>query len=86
MGQGLHVLGHVLLGTQHRADPVAGVVSAILHGYGPFQDRPQALAHPPGCGGLLVPEGREDIKHVGARNLRDRHLADAREGEPPQAR
>ena len=47
MGQGLHVLGNVLLGTQHRADPVAGVVHAELHGYGPFQDRPQALAHPP---------------------------------------
>ena len=82
----MHVLGNVLLGTQHRADPVAGVVNAVLHGYGPFQDRTQALAHPPGCGGLLVPDRREDLKHVGARDLRDRHLADAREGEPPQAR
>ena len=60
MGQGLHVLGNVLLGTQHRADPVAGIVDPVLHGYGPFQDRPQALAHPPGRGGLLVPDRRED--------------------------
>ena len=37
-------------------------------------------------GRLLVPDGREDLEHVGARNLRDRHLADAREGQPPQAR
>ena len=73
-------------GTQHRTDPVAGVVNAELHGYGPFQDRLQALAHPPGRGRPLVPDGREDLQHVGTRNLRDRHLADAREGEPPQAR
>ena len=33
-----------------------------------------------------MPDGREDFKHVGAGNLRDRHLADAREGQPPQAR
>ena len=33
-----------------------------------------------------MPDGREDLKHVGAGNLGDRHLADAREGQPPQAR
>ena len=86
MGQGLHVLDHVMLGTQNRADPVAGVVNAQLHRYGPFQDRLQAQAHPPGGLRLPVPDGREDLEHVGAGDLRDGHLADAREGEPPQAR
>ena len=33
-----------------------------------------------------MPDRGEDLKHVGAGDLRDRHLADAREGEPPQAR
>ena len=42
--------------------------------------------HPFGGRYLPVPEGSEDLKHVGARNLADRHLADAGEGEPPQAR
>ena len=69
MGQGLHVLGHVLLGTQDRSDPVAGVIAPELHGHGPFQDRPQALAHPPGGGRLPVSEGRQDLKHVSARDL-----------------
>ena len=86
MGQGLQVLDNVLLGAQHRADPVAGVVDPVLHGHGPFQDRTQAQAHPPGRLRLPVPDGREDLKQVGAGNLRDRHLADAREGQPPQAR
>ena len=86
MGQGPHVLGNVLLGTQDRADPVAGVVYPVLHGYGPFQDRPKALAHPPGAGGLPVPDRGEDLKQIGARDLGDRHLADAGEGETPQAR
>ncbi len=69
MRHGLHVLGHVLLWTQHGTDPVTGVVKAVLHGYGPFQDRPQALAHPLGCVYLPVPEGREDLKQIGARDL-----------------
>ena len=86
MRQGLHVPGNVLLGAQHRADPVTGVVDPVLHGHGPFQDRTQAQAHPPGRLRLPVPDGREDLKHVGTANLRDRHLADARKGQPPQAR
>ena len=76
----------VLLGAKDRADPVAGVVDPELHRHGPFQDRAQTLAHPPGGLRLPVPDGREDLEHVGARDLRDGHLADAREGEPPQAR
>ena len=67
------------------SDSVAGVVDPVLHGHGPFQDRTHAQAHPPGRVRLPVPDGREDLKHVGARDLGDRHLADAREGEPPQA-
>ena len=86
MRQGLQVPDNVLLGAKHRSDPVAGVVDPVLHGHGPFQDRTQAQAHPPGRLRLPVPDGREDLKHVGAGNLRDRHLADAREGQPPQAR
>ena len=86
MGQGPHVLGNVLLSAKDRADPVAGVVDPVLHGHGPFQDRTQAQAHPPGRLRLPVPDGCEDLKHVGAGNLGDRHLADAREGQPPQAR
>ena len=65
--------------------PQSAEVNAELHGYGPFQDRTQALAHPPGAGGLPVPDGGEDLKQVGAGDLGDRHLAEAREGEPPQA-
>ena len=57
------------LGAKHRADPVAGVVQAVLHGHGPFQDRTQALAHTLGRGYLPVPEGREDLQHVGAGDL-----------------
>ena len=78
MGQCLHVPDNVLLGAEDRADPVAGVVDPVLHGHGPFQDRTQAQAHPPGRLRLPVPDGREDLKHVGAGNLGDRHLADAR--------
>ena len=86
MRQGPHVPDNVLLGAKDRADPVAGVVDPVLHGHGPFQDRTQAQADPPGRLRLPVPDGREDLKHVGTGNLRDRHLADAREGQPPQAR
>ena len=76
--------GNVLLGAKDRADPVAGVVDPVLHGHGPFQDRTQA--HPPGRLRLPVPDGREDLKQVGAGDLGDRHPTDAREGQPPQAR
>ena len=31
---------------------------------------------------LRVPDGSEDLQHVGASDLRDRHLPDAREGVP----
>ena len=48
--------------TQHRTDPVAGVVKAVFHGNGPFQDRTQPLAHTFGRGYLPVPERREDLK------------------------
>ena len=52
MGQGLHVLGNVMLETQDRTDTVAGVVDPVLHGHGPFQDRPQALNPAAGSAGL----------------------------------
>ena len=84
-GDGLHVLSNILLVTKHRADPVAGVVDPVLHSYGPFQDCPQALAHPLGRGCLPVPDRREDLEQIGARDLRDRHLAAARDtdlGDP----
>ena len=82
MGQGPHVLHDVMLWTQDWANPVARVVDPKLHRYGPFQHRMEALAQLPGGGRLLVPDGSEDPQHVGARDLRHRHLPDPREGIP----
>ena len=74
MRQGPHVLGNVMLGTQDRVDPVAGVVDPVLYGHGPFQDRTQAQANPPGRLRLPVADRGEDLKRIGAPDLRDRHL------------
>ena len=82
MRQGPHVLHGVMLGTQDRADPVARVVDPELHRHRPLQHRMDALPQPPGGVRLRVPDGSEDLQHVGARDLRDRHLPDAREGVP----
>ena len=82
MRQRPHVLHDVTLGTQDRVDPVAGVVDPELHRHRPLQHRADALPQPPGGVSLRVPDGSEDLKHVGASDLRDRHLPDAREGVP----
>ena len=44
MRQGPHVLHDVPLGTEHRANAVAGVVDSKLHRHGPFQHRAYLLA------------------------------------------
>ena len=82
MRQGPHVLHDVMLWTQDRADPVARVVDPELHRHRPLQHRTEALAQPPGGLRLRVPDGGEDLQHVGARDLRHRHLPDTREGVP----
>ena len=68
-----------LLRTQHRQDAVARVVRSQLHRHGPLQHRADALAHGTGGLGLHVPDGREDLQHVGAVDLGDRTLSVARE-------
>ena len=82
MRQRPHVLHDVTLGTQDRVDPVTGVVDPELHRHRPLQYRADALPQPPGGVRLRVPDGSEDLQHVGARDLRDRHLPNAREGVP----
>ena len=82
MGQGPHVLHNVMLWTQDRADPVGRVVDPQLHRHGPFQHRANALTEPSGRLRLRVPDGSEDLQHIGARDLRHRHLPDTWEGVP----
>ena len=82
MRQGSHVLHDVMLGTQDRADPVARVVDPKLHRHGPFQHRANALTEPSGRLRLRVPDGSEDLQHIGASDLRHRHLPDTWEGVP----
>ena len=76
-------------GSQHRSPcrSHSGCPIRKLHCYGPFHaPRACAGAHAPSpCDRLPVPDGREDLQHVGARHFRDRHLADAREGVAFQA-
>ena len=85
MGQRPHVLHGRPLRSEDRPDAVARVVGPQLHGHGPFQHRPDALAHPPGGLRLLVPDGREDLQHVAAGHLRHQSPADPREGVGFQA-
>ena len=82
MRQCPHVLHNVTLWAQDRVDPVTGVVDPELHRHRPLQHRADALPQPPGGVRLRVPDGREDLQHVGASDLRHRHLPDAREGVP----
>ena len=70
MRQRPHVLHGRPLRSEDRPDAVARVVGPQLHRHGPFQHRPDTLAHPPGGLRLLVPDGREDLQHVGAGHLR----------------
>ena len=82
MGQGPHVLHDVMLSAQDRADPIARVVDPELHRHRPRQHHADALPQPPGGLCLRVPDGSEDLQHVGASDLRPRYLPDAREGVP----
>ena len=77
--QGLPVPDEMLLGAEHRQEPVARVVRSPVHGDGPFQHGADAVTNDPGCRRLRVPDGGEDLEHVGARHLRDRHPPDPRE-------
>ena len=82
MRQRPHVLHDVTLGTQDRVDPVTGVVDPELHRHRPLQHRADALPQPPGGVRLRVPDGSEDLQHIGASDLRHRHLPDTWEGVP----
>ena len=68
------------LPAEDRPDAVAGIVGAVVHRNRPIHHGADALAHAPGRMRLHVPDGREDLQHVGARDLRDRTPSDAREG------
>ena len=75
----------VSLRSEHRADPVAGVVGPEIHRHGPFQYSADALAQLPGRGGPVVPDRSKDADHVRGRQLRNWHVTDAGEGVPFQA-
>ena len=68
----------MVLGAEHRQEPVARVVRSPVHGDGPFEHRVDAVTNDPGRRRLRVPDGAEDLQHVGARHLRDRHPPDPR--------
>ena len=74
--QGLPVSDDMLLGAEHRQEPVARVVRSPVHGDGPFQHGADAVANDPGRRRVRVPDGCEDLEHVGARHLGDRHPPD----------
>ena len=80
-----HVPHDPVLRAEHRPEPVAGIVGSQVHGDGPFHHRPDALAHRARRLDLAVPDRRENLQHVGAVDLRDRAIADAREGVVLQA-
>ena len=75
-----HVLHGRPLRSEDRPDAVTGVVVPQLHRHGPFQNRADTLAHPPGSLRLLVPDGREDLQNVGAGHFRHQSPPDPREG------
>ena len=81
----LAFLPDLVLRAQDREDAVARIVATHLHRHGPLQYPADALAHGPGGLHPHVPDGREDLKHVGTVNLTDRPVADARDGVPLQA-
>ena len=85
MRQRPHVLHGRPLRSEDRPDAVARVVGPQLHGHGPFQHRTDTLPHPTGRLRLLVPDGREDLQHVGAGHLRHQSPSDPREGVGFQA-
>ena len=80
MGQRPPVRHQRLLRAEDRPDTVAGVVGPPLHRHGPLQHRPDALAHAPRGLCLVVPDGGEDLQHVGARHVGNQACADAGEG------
>ena len=86
MGQRPHVLHDDLFAAQRRPEPVARIVSAILHDDGPLHHRADALAHASCHVRLRVPDGPERVEDVGARDLRDVLLTQRREGVARQAR
>ena len=78
--QGLAVRDDIVLRAEHRQEPVAGVVGPPVHGDGPLQHG--ADAQPDGAGDLRhrVPDRGQRLQHVAAGDLRDRQVAEAREG------
>ena len=74
------MLNVVVLAAQHRPNAATGIVRAVVHRNRPIHHGTDTLAHAPRRMRLHVPDGREDLQHVSARDLGDRLVADAREG------
>ena len=78
MGQCPHVLGTTsALRAEHRPEPVTGIIGPQFQGHGPLQHGADTLPEGLGEDRLGVPDGLEDLQHVGARHLGDGPRADA---------
>ena len=78
-GQRPEVANGQVVRAEHRPEPVARVICAMLQRDGALQHGSDALAQPPRGFRLGVPDGLEDLQYVGGRHLGDGPLADARE-------
>ena len=85
MRQRLPVRHDVVLRAEHRHHPVAGIVVPHVERDRPLQHRADPLPDLPGRRRLDVPDGREDLQHVGRVDLGDGPVADAGEHVPLQA-
>ena len=79
VGQRPEVANGQIVRAEHRPEPVARVIRTMLQRDGPLQHGADALAQPPRGLRLAVPDGLEDLQHVGGRHLGDGPLADAGE-------
>lgn len=77
MGQRPHLLHDVVLGTEDRCDPAARIVVSQLNGDSPLQHCRDAPAHGPSRLRLDIPDWREDLQNIGARDGGNRPTADA---------
>ena len=85
VGQRPHVLDDGLLPPERLPEGIGRrVVRPVAHGDRPLQHRADAMAHSLGGLHLHVLDGREDREHVGAGDLGDGPVADAREHDGPR--